>query len=336
MTTWFNTPATKLLTTLAGAITGVEVLLPNGTPARLSAPSIILACGGFESSRQLRAQHLGPGWDLAYVRGTAHNTGDGFAMTSAFSQPVGDWSGCHSTAWDAAAPKNEGDPVLTNAYTKSGYPLGIMVNLSGNRFVDEGVDFRNFTYARFGNEILKQPGGMAWQVWDSKTVGWLRAEEYADNVAKEKVKAETAEELACCMFPVDQAAREKFLETLAEYNAAVVAHQADFPGRVWDPAVKDGVSTKALKLPKSNWALTIEKGPFLAVKVTCGVTFTFGGLKIEPETAAVLSRHTGKPVEGLFACGEMVGGLFWGNYPGGFWYPREAGSMLTVTQVAVD
>ena len=279
----------------------------------------MIACGGFESNPQLRAQHLGSGWDLAFVRGTSHNTGDGFLMTSGFSWPVGDWRGCHSTAWDAAAPKNEGDPLLTNAYTKSGYPLVIMVNSDGKRFVDEGEDFRNFTYARFGREILRQPGGIAWQVWDSKTVGWLRDEEYADNIAKTKVRAETLEELAGMIFPTeaDRSPRESFLTTLIEYNLAASVHQAEFPKRVWDPSVKDGVSTIGLHLPKSNWALTIDKGPFVAIKVTCGITFTFGGLKIDPETAAMVSRHTGKPVGGLFACGELIGGLIYGNYPGG-------------------
>ena len=75
-------------------------------------------------------------------------------------------------------PSDTGDRALSNQFTKSGYPLGIMVNSDGQRFVDEGYDFRNYTYAKFGKEILKQPGGFAFQVWDSQTVKWLREEEY--------------------------------------------------------------------------------------------------------------------------------------------------------------
>jgi len=84
---------------------------------------------------------------------------------------------------------------------------------------------------------------------------------------------------------------------------------------------KDGLSTvipsSSLSPPKSNWALPLTKSPFLAVKVACGITFTFGGLGIDPDTAGVLSELTGRPIRGLYCAGELVGGLFYGNYPGG-------------------
>jgi succinate dehydrogenase/fumarate reductase flavoprotein subunit len=51
--------------------------------------------------------------------------------------------------------------------------------------------------------------------------------------------------------------------------------------------------------------------------VTCGVTFTFGGLAVDHETAGVISSATDSPVPGLYCAGEMLGGLFWDNYPGG-------------------
>ena len=104
----------------------------------------------------------------------------------------GDWGGCHSTCWDANTSMDVGDRVLSNQFTKSGYPLGIMVNAEGNRFVDEGEDFRNYTYAKFGREILKQKGGYAFQVYDAKMTPWLRKEEYADDVV-EKVVAQTVD-----------------------------------------------------------------------------------------------------------------------------------------------
>lgn len=55
----------------------------------------------------------------------------------------------------------------------------------------------------------------------------------------------------------------------------------------------------------------------MAVKVCCGITFTFGGLAIDPDTAGVISEESGHPIPGLFCTGEMVGGLFYNNYPGG-------------------
>ena len=68
-------------------------------------------------------------------------------------------------------------------------------------------------------------------------------------------------------------------------------------------------------IPKSNWANTIDQPPFEAYAVTCGLTFTFGGLKID--TGARVMDTDGMPIPGLFAAGELVGGIFYFNYPGG-------------------
>ena len=192
-----------------------------------------------------------------------------------------------------------------------------MLNAKGQRFVDEGEDFRNYTYAKFGREIMLQPGGFAFQVWDSTTVRWLRKEEYADDVVQ-KIWGDTIEELAAKLVEMGLEDKDAFVQTLKTYNEAARACKSKGPQAKWDPAVKDGVSTQSqLPLPKSNWALPVEQPPFLAVKVTCGITFTFGGLAIDPETAGVLSKATGKPIPGLFCTGELVGGLFYRNYPGG-------------------
>ena len=270
----------------------------------------------------MRSQYLGPEWDLASVRGTPYNTGDliEIAMRNVSAKPAGDWSGCHSTAWDANAPANSGDRAVSNEFTKSGYPLGVMINADGVRFVDEGIDMRNFTYAKFGRAILQQPQGIAFQVWDSRTIPWLRDEEYRDAVV-EKLRGDTIEELAdrCCEKGMQN--RSAFIDTFKEYNAAVYKHREENPTIKWDPAIKDGMSTQSsssgLALAKSNWALPIDKVPFIAVKVTGGVTFTFGGLAVNPETAAVISSTSMNEVPGLFCVGEMLGGLFYDNYPGG-------------------
>lgn len=233
---------------------------------------------------------------------------------------TGDWAGCHSTAWDANAPANAGERDLTNQFTKSGYPLGIMVNTKGTRFVDEGEDFRNFTYAKFGRAILQQPGGVAFQIWDSQTIGHLRQEEYGEGIV-EKTLADSLEALADKLAGKGLENRGRFLETIREFNEAVRRHRDAHRDVHWDPAMKDGLSTQSpatqLALPKSNWALTLDQPPFLAVKVACGITFTFGGVAIDADSAAVVSESTGKVIRGLFCTGEMVGCLFYGNYPGG-------------------
>lgn len=255
------------------------------------------------------------------MRGTPYNTGDGISLATRVGAALkGDFKGCHSTCWDANAPSDTGDRLLSNQFTKSGYPLGLMLNAHGHRFVDEGEDFRNYTYAKFGRAILLQPGGYAFQVWDSRVVSWLRKEEYDDDVVR-KIWADSIEQLADKLGAEGLEDKRQFVETIASYSDAARHFQADNSSVQWDPAVKDGLSTQSkdasLETPKSNWALPLEQGPFLAVKVACGITFTFGGLAIDPETACVVSESTGKPIKGLFCTGELVGGLFYSNYPGG-------------------
>jgi len=186
--------------------------------------------------------------------------------------------------------------------------------------VDEGVDYRNYTYAIFGRAILNQPNGVAFQVWDQKTIPWLRSEEYRDEVV-EKIRGSTIEELANKCFELGLQNKQKFVQTMKDYNEAAHAHMKEHPKLEWDPAVKDGLSTqsstKSLALGKTNWALPIDEAPFMAVKVTGGITFTFGGLAVNPKTAAVISSANNREVPGLFCVGEMLGGLFYGNYPGG-------------------
>jgi tricarballylate dehydrogenase len=79
--------------------------------------------------------------------------------------------------------------------------------------------------------------------------------------------------------------------------------------------VLDGRGTKGLALPKSNWANTLDEPPYEAYGITCGITFTFGGLRIDADGAVVDSEQ--KAIPGLYAAGELVGGLFYFNYPGG-------------------
>ncbi len=100
----------------------------------------------------------------------------------------------------------------------------------------------------------------------------------------------------------------QFIETVSAFNAAVKRDVA------FNPTVKDGRSATGLAIPKSNWAMALENPPYEAYSVTCGITFTFGGLKITTEGQVVDKNH--RPIPGLYAAGEMVGGLFYFNYPG--------------------
>jgi tricarballylate dehydrogenase len=217
------------------------------------------------------------------------------------AQPYGHWSSCHAVAWDANAPEF-GDRKVLDLFQKHSYPLGLIVNVRGERFVDEGADYRNMTYARYGREILRQPRRLAFQLFDQKTVPLLREEYRIREITK--AEAPTIEALAEKL-EIDPAGLAR---TVAAFNAAVQ------PGE-FNPAVLDGKRTAGIAPPKSNWALPLDTPPFVGFAVTCGITFTFGGLRITTE-AAVLDLED-RPIPGLYAAGELVGGLFYHNYPGG-------------------
>ncbi|CAD0087164.1 unnamed protein product [Aureobasidium vineae] len=145
--TSFDTKVERLLLNGEGSIAGVEVSKQGNADSKfqLYAPSVILCAGGFEANRELRKSFMGPGWELAHVRGTPYNTGDMLlAALDLDARKAGDYShtGCHSVCWDADSPPDGGDRDKTNEFTKSGYPLGLMLNVRGQRFVDEGVDLR--------------------------------------------------------------------------------------------------------------------------------------------------------------------------------------------------
>jgi tricarballylate dehydrogenase len=266
--------------------------------------AVVLAAGGFQANTEWRTRYLGPGWDLARVRGSSYNTGDGIRMALDIgASPAGNWSGCHAVQWDLNAPEF-GDLAVGDGFQKHSYPWGVVFNADGKRFIDEGADFRNYTYAMYGRRVLEQPNQVAWQVFDAKVDHMLR-DEYRIRQAT-RATSDTLEGLAAKMDGIDA---DAFLREVAQYNAAV---DQSTP---FDPNVKDGRAARGLAVPKSNWANTLDKPPFQAYAVTCGVTYTFGGLRID-DRARVLDTGL-EPIPGLFAAGELVGGLFYFNYPGG-------------------
>ncbi len=179
-----------------GAVRGVTWESTTGQHGTLRAESVILAAGGFEADADMRREHLGEGWERAKVRGTPFNTGDMIkAALAAGAARYGDWGSCHSVAWDAWAENNESNREFTNQLTRGGYPLGYVVNIEGKRFLDEGADFRNLTYAKYGARILEQPEGIAFQLFDATTLPMLRSEEY-DMPGASVVVADTLDELA--------------------------------------------------------------------------------------------------------------------------------------------
>ncbi|MBV9247681.1 MAG: FAD-dependent tricarballylate dehydrogenase TcuA, partial [Acetobacteraceae bacterium] len=298
----YGAAATAILQNEKGHASGVRVRDDDGLQ-EIHGRAVILGCGGFEANVQMRTQHIGPLVGSAKVRGTPHNQGDGLRMALAIgAMPWGQWSGCHATPisadWGNFAPRE-----LTDRSNRLSYIYGVMINRRGRRFVDEGEDGAHFTYAKFGRAILAEPGAKVYQIFDSQ-VAHLLEPRYATS---EPITADTPEDLVA-QLDIDD--KDRAILTLHEYNAAA-KHATDG----FDPTRLDGIATRGLSPEKTNWAIKLEKPPFYAYSATGGITFTFGGLRVDENTQVIGTDW--RPIPGLFACGEMIGGLFYDNYPAG-------------------
>ncbi len=295
ITILYETKMLRLLLDDAGAVTGVEAQDADGVHT-IGGRGVVLACGGFEANARMRGEFLGAGWERAKVRGSAYNTGDGHrAALEAGAQAFGQWTGCHATPIDVDAPVT-GSVEITERMPRRSYPLGITVNRQGRRFFDEGAGFAEQTFVAAGSAILRQDGGVAFQLFDSRAAPHLEPRYALARVAQAFTLHELAGELR-----VDADALEA---TVAEYNAA--ANDGEY-----SPRTLDGLSTRGLDPPKSNWAIRLDAPPFSAFTVTGGITYTYGGLKVD-ENGRVLGAEDA-PVPGLFAAGEIVGGIFYHN-----------------------
>ena len=312
----YETPAESLLTGTDGAVSGVRGMESTGPIDVLARGGVVIAGGGFEASEALRVKPLGPHMKSPILRGTRHNTGEGLTMAMDIgAQPAGDWGDFHSAVLDARSTPFECG--VTAVYI---FQLGLFIDEDGQRFLDEGEDFRDQTYVKFSKSILAHKGGVSWNLFDNKpraedSDGWKRAL----RTAEEPVEAGSLDELAPVM-GIDAAVLSK---TVAEFNAACR------PGP-YDPIALDGLGTRGLTPDKTNWARPLDTPPFLAIPVTGGITFTFGGLRADPRARVIDTK--GAVIPGLYVAGEAMGELFYGNYMGapsvlrGLVFGRIAGS----------
>jgi tricarballylate dehydrogenase len=290
---------------------GVRVLTPEGE-YDLFGRAIICCSGGFQASSEMRARYLGPFGDLMRVRGSKHDTGEVLNMLIALgASTAGHWQGAHATpigaeSQDGAIPlRPDGHGNSANRYE---YKFGITVNTLGQRFYDEGETKHSYTYAKTGRAVLAQPRGLAHQIFDETGFRLFREGTYVGAAGFEAgTIAELAKQIGL--------SPDILVHTVEEFNAACREDVA------FDPGNMDGKCTVGITPKKSNWAVKIEKPPFRAYPIVCGITFTFGGVKINTK-AEVLST-AGNPIRGLYASGDVVG-LFFHNYPGNTGQTRNA------------
>lgn len=283
-------------------IEGVQVMTPDET-YDLTARAIIACSGGFQANPEMRARYLGPNADFVKVRGSRYNTGEVLRMMLEKGvKAAGHWQGAHASPIDIAAPAVE-TPVmkdgLGNSMNRYDYTFGITVNESGQRFYDEGESYHTYTYAKTGRAVLAQPGGVGYQIYDGKGIALFR---HGKNQEATFEEAQSVPELARKI----GITAEVLSRTVDEFNGAV---RKDIP---FDPRKLDGKRTEGLAINKSNWANPIDTPPFRAYPVTCGITFTFGGVAIN--TNGQVLNTEGDAIKGLYASGDVIG-LFFHNYP---------------------
>jgi tricarballylate dehydrogenase len=256
--------------------------------------AVVLACGAYESSPEKRARYYGQGFDDMKIRGSGYNTGDALEMAiDKGANAVGQWSGAHMAIIDANAPDVGG-----GANRVDGYQYGVILNVNGERFVDEGEDARAHTYAKFGREIFNQPDHLSYIVLDNNMSKLVRATGPSDPYTAETLPA---------LFEQLDIDMERALETVEQFNKACNPD-------TFDPDVLDRNNAE-VSPPKSNWAVPLEEPPYYAYAVTGGITFSFGGVEITPD--AEVRDGRGHVIPGFYAAGNATGGLFYDNYPGG-------------------
>jgi tricarballylate dehydrogenase len=294
----YETGAVDLIGNPDGSIAGVRARSAEGLTDIYAKGGVILACGGFQANVEMRVRYLGRFADSLILRGSRYNTGEGLRMAiDAGAQPAGQWGDYHSAVLDARSPKIEcGVTALYN------YQMGIFIDRAGKRFLDEGEDFRDHTYVKFSKFIVEQAGGEAWCLFDQKA---YQREEFARawRPVGPPVEATTMKEMAERM----DLPAENLMGTVANFNAAIQ------PGE-YDLDRLDGKRTLGITPAKSNWALPIDSPPYIAIPVTGGITFTFGGIKCDTKARVIDTR--GQVMDGLYAAGEPMGEIFYYNYPG--------------------
>lgn len=287
--TRLNHQATRLVRDESGMVTGVLVSTPEGESLFRSRGGVVLATGGFSRSVEL-LRTFAPEQLAAIPYGGTGNTGDGLKMAWKLGAGVADMAYVTATYGSHPETGEEFHELLT-AY----YMGAIVVNRSGRRFMNESQ-----SYKVLGREVLKQPEGLGFQIFDAK----VRAKSHPgiplndidmlENIGHVH-KADSLEELAD-VAGIDAAG---LLETVTRYNASVSGEQADEVGRT---NLCNGVGELS----------PLDQAPFYAYPAKALMTTTYCGITIN--TQAQVVDIDGDLIDGLYAIGEVTGGFHGAAY----------------------
>jgi len=257
-----------------------------GTQQRISAKSVVLACGGFQANLDWLEEAWGEAAKNFLVRGTPYNRGDLLKVLLAKgAKQISDPLQGHCVAIDARSPKYDGG-IITRVDAVS---LGIVVNKNAQRFYDEGEEFWPKRYAIWGRLVAGQPDQIGYSIVDAKAMGKFMPPVYPP------IRANSLRELATKL-EISPDALEK---TVAEFNAAV--REGTF-----DHTILDDCHTEGIQPEKTHWARKIDTPPFFGYPLRPGITFTYLGVTVDDKARMVM--QDGQPCKNIFAAGEIMAG----------------------------
>ena len=273
-----DTTATEILTDANGAAVGVKATGASGETVTVNAKAVVLATGGFGANLDMVVKYK-PELKGFMTTNAPGIQGQGIEMAQAIGAATVDMDQIqiHPTVEANTAA------LITEGLRGDG---AILINEEGKRFIDE-VGTRDVVSAA----EIAQTGSYSWLVVDQAMVD---ASSVIQGYIKKgyTVTGETYEELGKAM-GVDAAA---FAETMDKWNGYVEAKNDPDFGR-------------------TSFANKLDTAPYYAIKVTAGVHHTMGGLKINANTEVL--NEKGEVIPGLFAAGEVTGGVHGANRLGG-------------------
>ncbi|CAM3724860.1 FAD-binding protein [Polaromonas hydrogenivorans] len=295
VTFFYETAAQDLVMDERGEVVGLRAIGRDNARLTLQG-EVVIACGGFEGNAEMMTRYIGP--RSVYLRpvckGAYYNRGEGIRMALDIGAATsGDFGSYHAEPVDPRSGVSEPSVFI--------FPYGILVNRDGERFTDEAPGSVDAHYEPVTRRIYEQRGGTAWTILDAQH---LRIPNYRLGIRTDKQPV-VADSIAALSAKIGVPS-QRLQATVDAYNAAC-------PEGEWRPLEVDGLATRNLTPPKSNWARPLNEGPFHAYPIISANVFTFGGLKVD-ESARVVNAQ-GDAIPGLYAAGETVG-MYYGNYTG--------------------
>lgn len=292
----FDTAARDLIVDPStGAVQGVRCAT-RGVVTDVRADAVVLATGGFEGNPEMLSRYVAnANYTRPVARGGYYNRGEGIQMAlQAGAASCGDFQLFHAEPIDPRSGIAE--PALFI------FPFGVLVNANAERFVDEAPGPVDATYERVTRQVLAQPGGLSYVIFDAK-ISDVPNYKVAIRTDQPPIVADSISQLAQKLeLPVEVLTR-----TIEDYNAACGAVEQ------FDPTKLDGLATSGLEVDKSNWSRPVDTGPYTAYPMTCANVFTFGGVKVNVRSEVLDS--SGATMPGLYAAGETAG-IYFGTYTG--------------------